>query len=252
MKVLIIEDEGIAADRLIQLLKNLEDSIEVVGRLDSVKSSVKWFTENNEPDLAFFDIQLADGKSFEIFEQTKIICPIIFTTAYDQYAIQAFKVNSIDYLLKPIVPEELERALEKFKSQSRGNAQSTDAAELITLLQQQSKKYKERFVIKVGDHLKSVMTVDAEIFYSHDKATYVQTRSEQKFILDFTLDQIEDMIDPQTFFRINRKYIIHIDSLADIITFSNSRLKLVLKSYEAQDMIVSRERVGEFKEWLDR
>ena len=252
MKVLIIEVEGIAADRLIQLLKNLEDSIEVVGRLDSVKSSVKWFTENNEPDLAFFDIQLADGKSFEIFEQTKIICPIIFTTAYDQYAIQAFKVNSIDYLLKPIVPEELERALEKFKSQSRGNAQSTDAAELITLLQQQSKKYKERFVIKVGDHLKSVMTVDAEIFYSHDKATYVQTRSEQKFILDFTLDQIEDMIDPQTFFRINRKYIIHIDSLADIITFSNSRLKLALKNFEAQDMIVSRERVGEFKEWLDR
>ncbi|MCP4459619.1 MAG: response regulator transcription factor [Cytophagales bacterium] len=252
MKVLIIEDEGIAADRLAQLLLELDTSVEVVARLDSVKSSVKWFSENDEPDLAFFDIQLADGKSFEIFERAKVTCPIIFTTAYDQYAIQAFKVNSVDYLLKPIVPEDLKQALNKFKSQTEGHTRSNHTAELIYLLQQRSKKYKERFVIKVGDHLKSVLTADVELFYSQDKATYVQTTKGQKFILDFTLDQIAEMIDPQTFFRINRKYIIHLDSLGEIITFSNSRLKLVLKSFQAQDIIVSRERVGEFKSWLDR
>lgn len=250
MKALIIEDEHLAAERLKQVLYEIDPKIEIVGKVDSIKSALKWFNENEQPDLAFFDIQLADGKSFEIFEQTKVECPIIFTTAYDQYAIQAFKVNSVDYLLKPIGKNELGKALIKFKSNSAKPV--TDTNELLQLLKQQSVKYKERFVVKVGDHLKSVMTADSLVFYSQEKATYVQTVKGQKYILDFPLDHLEELIDPQIFFRINRKYIVHLDSFSDVITFSNSRLKLIIKNFEGQDLIVSRERVAEFKAWLDR
>ncbi|MEO9803927.1 MAG: LytTR family DNA-binding domain-containing protein [Reichenbachiella sp.] len=251
MKVLIVEDEGIAADRLIQLLNQLDDDITILDHLDSVKSVVQWFKNHQVPDLAFFDIQLADGLSFEIFEQVEINCPIIFTTAYDQYAIQAFKVNSVDYLLKPMVENDLEKALDKFKRQKQAN-QAIDATALMGMLQQQNKTYKERFVIKVGEHLKSVMTEDVELFFSENKATYLLSKQGKKFIIDFTLDQIKDMVDPKSFFRINRKYLIHVDSIRDIITYSNSRLKLELNHFNADDLIVSREKVVQFKEWLDR
>lgn len=251
MKVLIVEDEGIAADRLQKLLAELEPTAEVVEHVDSVKSAVRWFQANSSPDLAFFDIQLADGKSFEIFEQVEVKCPIIFTTAYDQYAIQAFKVNSVDYLLKPVPKDDLTQALTKFKSASESTA-PIDPNVLMQLLDQSTNKYKERFVVKVGEHLKSVMVADISVIYSEDKSTYALTNSEQKFILDFTLDNIENMIDPRQFFRVNRKYIVAIDSLKDILTYSSSRLKLTLKNYESQDLVVSRDRVGEFKSWLDR
>ncbi|MEP2026243.1 MAG: LytTR family DNA-binding domain-containing protein [Reichenbachiella sp.] len=251
MKVLIVEDEGIAAERLIQLLGQIDHTIEIVEHLDSVKSVVDWFQLNTSPDLAFFDIQLADGLSFEIFNQVDINCPIIFTTAYDQYAIEAFKVNSIDYLLKPMVTEDLQRALDKFNKQ-KSPTQSVDVSALMNLMQQQNKSYKERFVIKVGEHLKSVLTEDVEIFLSENKATYLLTKENKKFIVDFTLDQIQEAIDPKSFFRINRKYLIHIDGIKDIITYSNSRLKLELHHFNADDLIVSREKVALFKEWLDR
>ncbi|MDW3209773.1 MAG: LytTR family DNA-binding domain-containing protein [Reichenbachiella sp.] len=251
MKVLIVEDEGIAADRLIQLLEQLDASIEVVEHLDSVKSVVEWFESHATPDLAFFDIQLADGLSFEVFEQVEVRCPIIFTTAYDQYAIEAFKVNSIDYLLKPMVEADLQRALDKFQKQKQP-AQNVDVSTLMKLMQQQTKSYKERFVIKVGEHLKSVLTEDVEIFLSENKATYLLSKDNKRFIIDFTLDQIQEAIDPKSFFRINRKYLIHIDGIKDIITYSNSRLKLELHHFNADDLIVSREKVAQFKEWLDR
>lgn len=251
MKVLIVEDEGIAADRLIQLLEQLDGSIEIVEHLDSVKSVVEWFESNTSPDLAFFDIQLADGLSFEIFELAEVNCPIIFTTAYDQYAIEAFKVNSIDYLLKPMVETDLQRALDKFQKQKQP-AQTVDISALMNLMQQQNKSYKERFVIKVGEHLKSVLTGEVEIFLSENKATYLLSKENKRFIIDFTLDQIQEAVDPKSFFRINRKYLIHIDGIKDIITYSNSRLKLELHHFNADDLIVSREKVVLFKEWLDR
>lgn len=251
MKVLIVEDEGIAADRLIQLLEQLDASIEVVEHLDSVKSVVEWFESHATPDLAFFDIQLADGLSFEVFEQVEVSCPIIFTTAYDQYAIEAFKVNSIDYLLKPMMEADLQRALEKFQKQKQP-AQTVDISALMNLMQQQTKSYKERFVIKVGEHLKSVLTEEVEIFLSENKATYLLSKDNKRFIIDFTLDQIQEAVDPKSFFRINRKYLIHIDGIRDIITYSNSRLKLELHHFNADDLIVSREKVVLFKEWLDR
>ena len=249
MKVLIIEDERIAADRLIRFLLELDDSIEIVASLDSVRSSVAWISESERPDLAFLDIQLADGKSFEILEKVKTQFPIIFTTAYDQYAIDAFKVNVVDYLLKPIVMDDLAVALQKAKSRKPTNL---DSQALINLFQQQSKKYKERFVVKVGNHLKSVMTSESNVIYSQDKASWVLTKSHKIFLLDYTLDQLEDMLSPQTFFRISRKYLVNIESIQDIIAFSNSRMKLKIHGLDVEDVIVARERISEFKGWLDR
>ena len=251
MKVLIIEDESIAADRLHDLLVEIDARAEVLDQLDSIKSAVRWFKKHENPDLLFLDIQLADGLSFEIFEKTEVMCPVIFTTAYDQYAIKAFKVNSIDYLLKPIVKEDLVEALNKQSSKWKVE-QSLDHELLAGLIQGHTKKYKEQFVIKVGDHLKTVKSREVEMFFSQDRYTYAMTVEDKKFILDFTLDQLEDILDPSYFFRINRKYIISVDSIKDIITYSNSRLKIELRKNQAEDMIVSRERVGEFKAWLDR
>ncbi|UXX79155.1 LytTR family DNA-binding domain-containing protein [Reichenbachiella carrageenanivorans] len=251
MNILIIEDEGIAADRLTQLLQSTTNSPTIIAHLDSVKTAIKWFQTNPAPDLAFCDIQLADGLSFEIFEQVDVFCPIIFTTAYDQYAIQAFKVNSIDYLLKPMMEEDLRQAMTKFEKYKQPT-QSIDTSALMQMLQRDHSNYKERFVIKVGEHLKSVMTEDTEVFYSENKATYLLTKTNSKFIIDFTLDQIQDLIDPKAFFRINRKYLIHINSIKDIISYSSSRLKLELLHFNTDDLIVSRERVAQFKEWLDR
>lgn len=250
MKVLVIEDEGIAAERLIRLLGELENDIEILAHLDSVRSTVEWFKTNQPPELAFFDIQLADGQSFEILQKVDVNFPIIFTTAFDQYAIDAFKVNAIDYLLKPIVPEELSRAIDKFKAQNKVSIPNADA--LLSLLRNQDKKYKERFVVKVGDHLKTIQTIDSMVIYSRDKATWNHAKSGTNFLLDFTLDQLEDMLDPNHFFRISRKFIVNIEAISDIITFSNSRLKIKVGGFDSEEMIVARERVGEFKAWLDR
>ena len=254
MKVLIIEDESIAADRLHDLLVALDSNAEVLDQLDSIKSAVRWFEKHENPDLLFLDIQLADGLSFEIFEKTEVACPVIFTTAYDQYAIKAFKVNSIDYLLKPIVKEDLMEALKKFNKQSSQlKLEHGLAQELLTgLIQGQTKKYKEQFVVKVGEHLKTVKSKEVELFFSQDRFTYAVTVENKKFILDFSLDQLENILDPSCFFRINRKYIISVDSIKDIIVYSNSRFKVELLKHKAEDMIVSRERVGQFKVWLDR
>lgn len=253
MKVLIVEDEMIAADRLQNLLLEIEPKTEVLDQLDSVKSVVRWFEKNGEPDLMFLDIQLADGLSFEIFEQTKVECPIIFTTAYDQYAIKAFKVNSVDYLLKPMQKSDLETALEKFNSQNtKSNTPTFDPDVLAGLLQGNTRKYKERFVIKIGEHLKTVKASETEVFFSQDKSSYLVSNDGRKLIVDYTMDQLEDIIDPDQFFRISRKYIVKADSIKDIISFSNSRLKLELHHFTSDDMIVSRERVSAFKAWLDR
>lgn len=252
MNVVVIEDEKLAAEGLIGLIQQVDPSIKVVAQLASVKKSVDWFNINNHPDLAFFDIQLSDGLSFEIFENTIIDFPVIFTTAYHEYAIRAFKVNSIDYLLKPIDFNELAAAIEKYKRSFKNRIIQPRQEVFDKVLNLLTNDYKQRFAIKVGEHIRSVPVENISYFYSLEKATFLHTHDNHNYVIDYSLEQIENLIDPQRFFKINRKYIITIDSIDDIITYSNSRLKIELKHSDDQDVIVAREKVKEFKKWLDR
>lgn len=254
MTVLIIEDEPQAVQRLTTLLREVAPEMTVLATLDSVKSAVTWFSNHAAPDLTLMDIQLADGISFQIFEQCKVETPVIFTTAYNEYALKAFKVNSIDYLLKPIDKTEFAAALKKFTSlndQAKGSSarmlESIGAA-----MHMLTKRYKERFVIKVGEHLRSVEIQDIIFFFSQEKATFAQTRDGRKHVIDFTMDQLTEIVDPGRFFRINRKYLVAADAIKDMISYTNSRLRLVLSGTDETDAVVARERVQEFKSWLDR
>ncbi|MEQ9413385.1 MAG: LytTR family DNA-binding domain-containing protein [Cyclobacteriaceae bacterium] len=253
MKVLIIEDEPLAAARLKKLLIGINSSIEVLHILDTVKASVKWFSDNENPQVVFMDIQLADGLSFEIFEKTKVNAPVIFTTAYDEYALKAFKVNSIDYILKPIDEESLKVAFQKYETlTSSASSQETLLERVGVAMQMLTKKYKERFVTKVGEHLRFIDVEEVLYFFSADKVTFCLTKDNRKHILDFTLDQLDELVDPSKFCRVNRKYIIGINGIIDVISHTNSRLKLVLRASDDNDVIVARERVQSFKDWLDR
>lgn len=252
MKILIIEDELPAAGHIEDLVKRYDESVEILGPVGSVKKAVDWFNNNPSPDLVLMDIQLADGLSFEIFEKTLVECPVIFTTAFNEYAIRAFKVNSIDYLLKPIDFDELITALEKFKK----NWMNFDQLRYVSMLDQVmhtlTKNHKERFVIKVGEHIRSVPVEEILYFYSLEKATFLHTRSDNNYVIDYSLEQVENLLDPKLFFRINRKYIVSMSAIDDIISYSNSRLKIELKHSNDADAIVAREKVGAFKKWLDR
>lgn len=251
--VLIIEDEPQAAQRLQTLVEELIPGISVLARIDSVEKSVKWISTNETPDLIFMDIQLADGISFQIFEQCTVTSPVIFTTAYDEYALKAFKVNSIDYILKPVDKDDLNAALRKYHSLTSTKDYSKEILENIgEAVKMLTKKYKTRFVLKVGEHLRSIEVSDVLFFYSLEKATFAKLGDGRKHIIDFPLDQLEEVLDPQKFFRINRKYIVAAHAIQDMISYTNSRLKLVLKTSDDSDIIVSRERVQEFKDWLDQ
>jgi len=252
MNILIIEDEPLAAERLSKLVKHLQPDSFIVAIIDSVKRSVPWFQNNPQPDLVFMDIQLADGLSFEIFDYTEVKSPIIFTTAYNEYALKAFKVNSIDYILKPVDEVDLKAALDKLKHLTTPAPQAKMMESIQYAMQMLTKKYKERFVVKVGEHLKSIETTDILFFYSLEKTTFAHTKDGRKHILDFTLEQLDSLVDPQHYFRINRKYLVGVSSIQDMITYTNSRLKLILKTTDDSDVIVARERVQEFKDWLDR
>lgn len=251
MRVLIVEDEVEAAARLSRLLTELKPGVSIVGTLDSVKGTTQWLTQNPQPELIFMDIQLADGLSFEIFEKVEVKSPVIFTTAYNEYALKAFKVNSIDYILKPLDQDEVAAAFRKFEHLTQGSSQAQLLESIGVAMQMLNKRYKERFVIKVGEHLKSIEVTDILYFYSLEKTTFAQTH-DRKHILDFTLDQLEGLLDPVKYFRINRKYIVSVSSIRDMVSHTNSRLKLLLKSSDDDDVIVARERVQEFKDWLDR
>jgi DNA-binding LytR/AlgR family response regulator len=253
MNLIIIEDEPQAAQRLETLVKELLPDAVVLARIDTVKKAVQWFKTNPVPDLALMDIQLADGISFQIFEQCDVRSPVIFTTAYDAYALQAFKVNSIDYILKPVDKDELRAALKKFGAMNRSADDTRKILDNIgQAVEMLMRKYKTRFVIKVGEHLRTI-EVDAILyFYSQEKTTFCVTADNRNFILDYTLEQLEEMVDPAMFYRINRKYLVRAASIQDIISYTNSRLRLVLKGSADNDVIVARERVQEFKSWLDR
>jgi DNA-binding LytR/AlgR family response regulator len=252
MTVLIIEDEPHAAERLEKLIREVLPSCKVVGTFDTVKKSVQWFKSNPSPEIVFMDIQLADGLSFSIFEQCEVKSPVIFTTAFDEYALKAFKVNSIDYILKPVDKDDLAKALTKLNTLSRSETSTKVLLDNIgQAVQMLMKKYKSRFVIKVGEHLKTIDIESVRYFYSQDKTTFCVTEDNRNFIFDYTLEQLEEMLDPAIFFRINRKYLVRSSSIQDIITYTNSRLKLVLKGSQDKDIIVARERVQEFKNWLN-
>jgi DNA-binding LytR/AlgR family response regulator len=253
MNVLIIEDEPQAAQRLETLVVRLISDVMILDKIDSVEKSVRWIKSHLPPDLIFMDIQLADGISFQIFEQCDVKSPVIFTTAYDEYALKAFKVNSIDYILKPVDEEELRLALKKYHGLvSTGTHSRVTLESLGHAIHRLTKKYKTRFVIKVGEHLKSVEVNDILFFQSLEKTTFCYTKDGRRNILDFTLDDLEELLDPDQFFRINRKYIVSTTSIQDIISYTNSRLKLNLKNSDDKDIVVARERVQEFRDWLDR
>jgi DNA-binding LytR/AlgR family response regulator len=247
---MIVEDEKLSAERLAGMVARLFPDFHVVKTVDSVKAAVHWISQNEPPQLAFFDIQLADGLSFEIFEQVPVSFPVIFTTAFNEYAIRAFKVNSIDYLLKPISEDELKAAVSKFRS---GLAKSTthESDAIALALKQLTNTYKSRFLVRVGEHLKTIDISEAALFLSMEKSTYLRSYGNRDYGINFTLEQLESLVDPKQFFRINRKYLIHLKSIKDIIAYSNSRLKLILSVASDEDIIVSRERVEDFKRWLE-
>ncbi|MCH4822840.1 LytTR family DNA-binding domain-containing protein [Gramella lutea] len=250
MKVIIIEDEKPAARRLYRMLEKLQ--IETETMLHSVAEAVEWFKNNTHPDLIFLDIQLSDGLSFEIFEQVRTESAIIFTTAYDEYALKAFKLNSIDYLLKPIDDEELEAAVNKFRNTQQKNG-SIDVQELRSLLTntEPGKSFKTRFTAQIGQHLKLVEISDIACFFSENKTTYIHCHSGRNYPVDLPLEQLEEELDPDKFYRINRKCILNIDAIKDIVSYTNSRLEIKLDHFDEFQLIVSRERVKDFKSWLN-
>jgi len=251
MKVLIIEDEIPAAKRLSNLVTQFKPEAQILEVIDSVDGAIKWLNTFEKPDLLFMDIQLSDGLSFDIFNHTEIQSPIIFTTAYDQYTLKAFKVNSVDYLLKPIDPNELEKAFLKFDKIFR-QPQAYDKSAIENLLKVMTQKeYKSRFLVKVGQQLTYISVEDISYFYSDDGLLCVKTNNGKRHILDYTLDQLEQVLDPSQFFRINRKIITRINAINKIHTYFNSRLKLELQPKTELEVIVSRDRVNDFKKWLD-
>jgi DNA-binding LytR/AlgR family response regulator len=251
MNILIIEDEKPAARLLQRKVEKLGLSVQML--LHSVEESLQWFQNNLHPDLIFLDIQLSDGLSFEIFEQIDIKSAVIFTTAFDEYALRAFKLNSIDYLLKPIDEEELAIAISKFKNQFQKNSIASLDFDMIKrmLVNPIEKTYKQRFTIKIGERLKMIPMEEVECFYSENKGTYLHTIDNRDYLLDGTLDHLETELNPAHFFRINRKFIIPLKAIKDILIYSNSRLKVMLPTYKGEEIVVSRERVNDFKEWLD-
>lgn len=250
MRIVIFEDEKLASERLIQLLKSIKPEANVLTSMKSVEAAVMWLQNNDLPDLIISDIQLLDGVSFEIFDQVKIDCPVIFTTAYDEYAIKAFEVNSIDYLLKPIQKEKLTIALEKFEVQHHPSPEF-DLSKIQELIQGEP-EYKSRFLVKFGQRIKAIPVKKIAYFYSRDKLSYLVTFEGQKLPVDQTLEELDGLLNPKNYFRVNRKFIVHFDSVADIHPYFKGRVKLDLEPGIDEDIVVSSEKTPVFKKWLDQ
>lgn len=249
-KVLIIEDEKHIADNLEQLLKRVEPAIEVSAKTGSVQESVDWL-HNNTPDLIFLDIQLSDGLSFVIFQQVEVTAPIIFTTAYDQYALRAFKLNSIDYLLKPINEEDLQQSLNKLDTlQQQGN--QIDFEALSRYMQRQQPEYQKRFMVYAGRKIKAVETESIAWFFSMEKQTFLTTDQNQTYPMDYSLDKIETLVDPDKFFRINRRYLVQIDAIKEMHLMSKSRIQVTLQPPAEEKPMVSLSKTAGFRRWLNQ
>jgi len=250
MNVLIVENEKPAVVGLSKLIKKIDGSINIVGTTESVESTINWFQNNALPELIFLDIQLDDGLCFEIFELINLDIPVIFTTAYDEYLLSAFKVNSVDYLLKPMEESALRNAIEKFKSI---HYQKSISKDLLASLFKEKSGFKSRFLIKVGEHFRSIQTNEISCFYILERATYIRTFSDSDYAIDYSLDNLQKTISPDKFFRINRNCIVNVDAISDILIYSSSRLIIKLKGNKPiYDLIVSKDKVGEFKKWIDK
>lgn len=250
MNIIIIEDEKPAARLLQRKVEKL--GLDVSQMLHSVEESLHWFQNNTHPDLIFLDIQLSDGLSFEIFEQLDIKSAVIFTTAYDEYALRAFKLNSIDYLLKPIDEEDLEEAINKYRARTSNKPVNLDFEAIKKMLiNPVEREYKTRFSVKIGQQIKVILLNEIECFFSENKGTYIHTLDNRDYLLDITMEQLENEINPKEFFRINRKFIVPLNSIKEIQMHTNSRLKIILSSFiKAEEVIVAREKVNDFKNWI--
>jgi two-component system, LytTR family, response regulator LytT len=250
MTVLLLEDETLAAERLQNMLKDVDAEIRVVAHLKSIESAVEWLQSNAHPDFILSDIRLLDGLCFEIFEQVKVEKPVIFTTAYDQYAIKAFEVNSVDYLLKPIQEEKLKAAITKVKN--RNTNAPLDYQELVKLLRGGKSEYKTRFMAKLGQKIVAVPVEKIAYFFSENKLTFLVTNDQKRYPLDQPLDELIDVLDPAIFFRVNRQFIITFQSIAEIHPYFKGRVKLQLNPTTTEEVVISSERTPEFKKWIDK
>jgi DNA-binding LytR/AlgR family response regulator len=254
MKVVIVEDEHLSAQRLQGMLKKYDPSIEVLAELPSVAASVDWFKNNPDPDLVLMDIHLEDGQSFSIFETINLQVPVIFTTAFDEYTIKAFKVNSVDYLMKPLNYEELVAAIEKFKRihGEEGEEKTVGLEHLLQSMQKKEPEYKSRFLVSIGSRLKTIETEDIQYFFSADKITFLVTKENQRFPIDYSLDKMAVMLNPKQFYRINRQMTVKLEAIKNIHVFSKGKIKLDLDPPTKEDVFVSMDKVVEFKEWLGK
>jgi DNA-binding LytR/AlgR family response regulator len=259
MKVLIIEDEELAVKKLRKTLQSVDASAEVVGVADSIRSSVTWLENNPTPDLILMDIELADGQSFEIFDKTEVKSTVIFTTSYDEFALKAFKVNSVDYLLKPVQKEDLQVAIDKFKNLKNIYGGSTDSTpmnvdSLVKELQQklQPREYRKRFLVKHAQKLVSVEVDEIAYFYSDGRLNFFKTSDNKKYVVDYTMDELEEMLDPEKYFRISRSFYVSVNSIDQIHDYFGNRLMLNLKPVVDKESIVSREKVTDFKKWMGK
>ncbi len=250
MRVLIVEDEILAFEKLKRMLYKIDSKIIIINHATSIKEANEYLNDNNQKiDLAFFDIQLSDGISFSILDNNTIDFPIIFTTAFSNYAIRAFKHNSIDYLLKPIQLSDLQLAIDKYKKTTVNN--SINIESLLQELRSSGKNdFKKRFTVKIGDHIKIVNIEDIACFYSFSKGTFLTTNDNRNYLIDYTLDSLIDIIDSGVFYKVSRKHIINIDYIKDIVSYSNSRLVIKLSVDTDDEVIVSREKVKSFKQWI--
>ena len=249
MKVLIIEDEIAAARRLKKMVTDADKEAEIIDTIDSVETSVRWFRAHPQPDLVFMDVHLADGNCFEIFRNVEINCPIIFITAYDEYAIKAFEVNAIAYLMKPVKAADLDTALRKYQK-LKPAASNFDYQKLIETIQTDTGSFQKRLLLKIGQTIRAIEINDISYFYTHDKIVTIVTGDNRKYPADYTLDQLEDILDPKTFFRINRQFIVNSKSIREMYVISKSRVKLNLNPPTDMETAVSSERVANFKKWL--
>lgn len=253
LKVIIIEDETPAAEKLERYLLKYSADIKILDKLTSIDEATSWLkAHQDEVDVIFMDIQLKDGQSFQIFQNVKIIKPVIFITAYDEYALDAFKVNGVDYLLKPVTFVDLSSSLQKLEAlgeQLRWNEAKIEKVNAV--FEQPAKAFKNRFMVKLGDHIKSITTDQISLFFADGRDVYLITNQLRKFIIDYTLESLEEIIDPKVFFRTNRSYIINISAIQDVVVYSNSRLKITPNVKWDDEIIVSREKVNDFKQWFD-
>lgn len=251
MKTIIIEDEDFAARRLENMIRECDSTLEIQAKLQSVKESVRWLKSNPHPDLIFLDIQLEDDLSFAIFEQVDVQSKIIFTTAFDEYAIKAFKLKSIDYLLKPINQEELRQAIEKYKNWNQEKSMVFDPVELRKLLLPTPPIYRNRFLVSVGEKIKSILVEDIAYFYSASGITFVAMNDKKHYSIDLSLETLSDQLNPADFFRINRQYLIRLKAISQVFTFPKSRLKVLLDPPTPEPIFVSLEKATDFKRWMN-